>query len=173
MDDLIIVPRCGEHSHVVAIENIDEALFAGSDEFMNIRTVLIGKNENSRRTQVQIVSIEEGNVPGSEVIAHREIGGIELQHAVAVGLAALRNVVATGAGFGRLYKDVVVLVGGEPVASLPDRGQPVIRRSVEDGGLRQAGFIVGQYPTAVVVVAGVGSEADIDGAIQQQQSGTV
>jgi hypothetical protein len=72
LQNLTVVRR--EHSQVVAIENVDDALLAASDEFMGIGAVLIGKDEGSSGTQIKIVGVEVGHAPRREIIGDRESG---------------------------------------------------------------------------------------------------
>ncbi len=132
---------------------------------------LIGKDENSRGTQVFVVLVEELHVVGSEKICHRKTVGIEFHHAVAVSRAPRLEVVTGTAGFAGLEKDIVILVGGDSVASLPDRSQSVLRRGIEGSDLPQSGRVVRQYPPGGVVIAGIRAKRDIDDAVQSNRPG--
>src|ERR1700736_6143098 len=59
LENLTIVR--GVHSHLVSVENVDDALLAAGDEFMGSSSALIGKYESSGGTHVKVVGIEVGH----------------------------------------------------------------------------------------------------------------
>src|ERR1700681_190639 len=155
---------------MVAIENIGDALLAAGDEFMRIGAVLIGKDEGSGGTQIKIVGVEVGHAPRRKIIGQREIGG-KLQHAVAIGLATVWDVEPIASSLGGLHEDVAGGVGGETDPGLPDGGQSVVGRSIEDRELRQTGSVVRKNPAAVAVVAVIRAETQVEHPVEQQEAG--
>src|SRR6266567_5061289 len=104
---------------------------------MRIRAVqLVGQDQNSRRTQIEIVSVEKGYICWGEITRQREVRR-KPDNTIAVGLASVRNVVAMGAAFRSLRKNVAGFVGGDTHACLPDGSQSVVGRGVEYSLLRQ------------------------------------
>src|ERR1700719_4224109 len=97
---------------------------------MRIRAGVIGQDQRARRTQIEIVSVEKGYICRGEITRQREAGR-KLDNAIAVGLAPVRNVVAMGATFRSLRKNVAGFIGGDTDASLPDGSQSVVGRGVE------------------------------------------
>src|SRR6266853_957824 len=133
---------------------------------MRLRAVqLVGQDQNSRRTQIEIVSVEKGYICRGEITGQREVRG-KLDNAIAVGLASIRNVVPMGATFRSLRKNVAGFVGGDTDARLPDGSQSVVGRGVEYSLLRQGSHVVRQEPAAVTVIAVIRAEAQIENAIQ-------
>src|ERR1700686_2573785 len=161
-----------EPSHQIAIQYVDDTLLSAGNEFVGIRTGLVGQDHSASGTQIKIVGIQICHVRGSEIIREREIRG-KLENTVAIGLPAIRDIIAMGATFGRLGIDVAVVIGGETDAGLPDRRNAVIGRGIEYSKLRQARLVVGKYPPAVAVIAAVRTKSQVKSAIHQQQAWTI
>src|SRR5260370_24373949 len=58
----------GEHSQIVTIENIDDALLAAGNQFMGIGAVLMGKDEGACRDQVKTVGVEVRHAARRELV---------------------------------------------------------------------------------------------------------
>src|ERR1700747_2034131 len=108
---------------------------------MRIRAGLIGQDQSSRRTQIEIISVEKGYICWGEITRQREVRR-KPDNTIAVGFATVRNVVAVSATFRSLRKNVAGFVGGDTDARLPDGSQSVVGRGVEYSLLRQGSDVV-------------------------------
>src|ERR1035441_5832873 len=162
----------GVHSHVFAVKHIDHSLLARRHQFVRMRAILVRQDEHSTRTQIKVVLVKERHTPRGKVIEHLK-GGRKLHDAVAIRLSALRNIVSIDARLRRLNVDVPRFIGSETIAALPDGGESVIGRGIEDTRRRQAGFVISKDPATIASVAGVRTKSYVNRPIAQQKSGTI
>jgi len=105
---------------MVAIEEVELALFACEDEQMRMRSGLRGEEDGALAAEVPIVGVEYFLIGGREVIADGEVGSVEVELeegvavVAAVGLGCVEVSVAGG------YVNVACVVDGGAGVGLPD-----------------------------------------------------
>ena len=171
-DTVAIRPAALIHTEIVAIDEVDLALFPGRHEEVGVRARLVWQHDHAARAEVQITRCQSGLIPGGEEVRHAHaITGRELQDAVTIG-GLLRSGDVEGPVASR-HIDAAGLIGGRAGAGHPDAAQSAVRRGVEDGDLVQRRGVVPDEPSVIRTVVAVRGPRDVDHAVQEQETASV
>ena len=132
---------------------------------------MVGQDDNSTGTQVQIHLRKKRLIVGCEVIGdvQRASGLGKLQDTRAKVLATAIRIEIR---FPRGNVDVALRVGGR-TSSLLNGPQATFRCRIEDADSLKSGRIVRKQPSVRAVIAPVGAKGDIDKTIVEQDGGSV
>ena len=163
LDDLAVVAGA-EVPHVGAIDDVHHAFLAAADD-----QVRVGDEQRILDPEILVRGVQERPVVRREPVEQRA-GRTDLDEAVAevppAGVAVERSV-------SRQRVEVAGRIRRQPAAGLPDAAEPSVRRRVVDHDLLKARRVVSQDPAVVRALVAVRGPGDVDGAVIDQQAGSL
>ena len=116
---------------MIPVNNVDDSLLAGADDFVRERPTLLGRNQPRSRPQVKIEAVQRRLIVGCEVVQHGQATrGAQLQEAVTVVDAPDR--IGVEGAVSSLQENVATRTGGETTTALPDASLRAVGRVIKD-----------------------------------------
>src|SRR5580700_9014569 len=164
-------------SQVRAIHDVKVGIFASADgEFPGLaRLVFLADEEGSAGTEVDVSPIFRGFVVHLEVVGDSESASSgEAEKRIAVvtvrgETGGIQGGVEDSVAIEQV--DVAAAVSGHAAAGAPDCAAAAVGSQVDDGGLGQSAGVVAHDPSGVRKVVAVRGPGEINGVIDQQQTG--
>src|SRR5947209_11880471 len=140
--------------HLIAIDHIDGAVFAGLYQQMRISARLVRKQYNSSRSHVLVLAAEIALIVGGEIIHHIQTAAAEgkLEDAAAVISEYRESLTIHGSVESAIccsHINVACGVRRRPVAAHPDGGLVATGTGIEHSLLRQRAGVIGKKPAVI------------------------